>query len=157
MSETAGSPALVRRGQDRCGEEHNVGIGVFTFKVTAAESNGALMVVELVHHTAGGPPRHVHPRQDEWFYVLEGRYRIDAGDQQFSVGPGDSVFGPRGVPHTWAFLGGDPGRIIFAVAPAVQMEEFMLALSRSNAMAPQDPAFWQQFGLELVGPPILRT
>ncbi|HEX5166345.1 MAG TPA: hypothetical protein VFV93_13170, partial [Thermomicrobiales bacterium] len=69
MSRSAGQPNFVPHGQDLFGEHHNMGAGVMTFKVTAAESHGALLIVELAHHSAGGPPRHRHPQQDEWFYV----------------------------------------------------------------------------------------
>lgn len=148
------SPIFVPRDRDRHDEPHDVGIGRLSFKVTAAESQGDLVVAELAHHAPGGPPLHVHPQQDEWFYVTAGRYVIVAGELRFDLGPGDAVFGPRGVPHTWAYVGGEPGRIVFAVAPAARIEEFLRALSRSTAMAPQDAEFWRRYGLEVAGPPI---
>jgi mannose-6-phosphate isomerase-like protein (cupin superfamily) len=154
MSRAARQPSFVPQGQDRFGEHHNMGAGVLAFKVTAAESHGALVIVELAHHTPGGPPRHRHPQQDEWFYVVAGRYVVAVGDQQFELGPGDAALGPRAVPHTWAYRGGDPGRIVLVVSPAGQIEDFLRALSRLHAFAPPDPAFWQRYGLELVGPPL---
>ena len=45
---------------DRDGERRGLGIGTLAFKVKTADSQGALLVVELVHHTHGGPPRHLH-------------------------------------------------------------------------------------------------
>jgi quercetin dioxygenase-like cupin family protein len=131
-----------------------MGAGVMTFKVTAAESDGALLIVELAHHTAGGPPRHRHPQQDEWFYVTAGHYLVVVGDERFELGPGDAAFGPRGIPHTWAYRGGEPGRIVLVVSPAGQLEDFLRALSTLHAFAPPDPAFWQRYGLELLGPPL---
>jgi mannose-6-phosphate isomerase-like protein (cupin superfamily) len=125
-----------------------------SFKVTAADSQGALVIAEIAHHTPGGPPCHIHPQQDEWFYVAAGHYVVAAGDEQFDLGPGDSAFGPRGIPHTWAYVGGEPGSIVFAVSPAEQIEDFLRALSQMTAMAPQEPAFWTRFGMELVGPPL---
>ncbi|HVX29504.1 MAG TPA: cupin domain-containing protein [Nitrolancea sp.] len=148
-------PVRIPRGQDRFGEQHDVGNGSLTFKVTGPESHGALLIAELAHHTPGGPPRHVHPHQDEWFSVIEGHYQIVVGDGLFDLEPGDSVFGPRGVPHTWAYVGGGGGRLLIIVSPAWQMEEFLRALSDQQQMAPQDPEFWQRYGLELLGPPIL--
>ncbi|HUG15271.1 MAG TPA: cupin domain-containing protein [Thermomicrobiales bacterium] len=154
MSASPGQPVHVPRGQDRCGEYHNLGIGILTFKVATADSDGALLVVELAHHTQGGPARHLHHAQDEWFYVAEGAYVIEVGSERFYIHPGDAVFGPRGVPHTWAHIGETLGRIVFVVSPAGQLEAFFRALSAINAVAPQDPAFWPPFGMELVGPPI---
>jgi mannose-6-phosphate isomerase-like protein (cupin superfamily) len=148
-------PIFLPRGQDRFNEPQNIGIGILSFKVTGPESQGGLLIAELAHHTPGGPPRHVHPQQDEWFSVVEGHYRIAVGDHVFDLGPGDSVYGPRGVPHTWAYVGGDAGRMVFVISPAGQMEDFLRALGQAKQMAPQDPAFWQRFGLELAGPPLL--
>ena len=154
----AGEPAVpvrIPRGQDRFNQKHDMGIGILSFKVTEQESQGALLIAELAHHTPGGPPRHVHPIQDEWFSVVEGHYQIAVGDQLFDLGPGESVFGPRQVPHTWAYVGGEAGRMVFVISPAGQMEDFLRALGQAKQMAPQDPMFWQRYGLELIGPPIL--
>jgi mannose-6-phosphate isomerase-like protein (cupin superfamily) len=155
MSAEPAVPMLLARDQDRFNQRHDLGIGTMSFKVTAPESNGGLVIIEIVHHMAGGPPRHVHPNQDEWFYVVEGQYRIAVGDQLFDLGPGNSMLGPRRVPHTWAHVGGEAGRIVFVVSPAGQIEGFLRALSEAQQMAPQDPTFWQRYDLELAGPPIL--
>jgi hypothetical protein len=45
--------------------------------------------------------------------------------------------------------------MVFVISPAGQMEDFLRALGQAKQMAPQDPAFWQRFGLELAGPPLL--
>src|SRR6185437_12028518 len=113
MSAEPTTPVRIPRGQDRFNEQHDVGIGILSFKVTEQESQGALLIAELAHHTPGGPPRHVHPNQDEWFVVVEGHYQIAVGDRLFDLEPGDSVFGPRQVPHTWAYVGGEAGRMVF--------------------------------------------
>jgi mannose-6-phosphate isomerase-like protein (cupin superfamily) len=155
MSTEPATAVYLRRGHDRFDEQHDMGIGRLSFKVTDAESQGALVICEIAHHTPGGPPRHVHPEQDEWFTVIEGHYQITVGEELFDLEPGDSVFGPRGVSHTWAYVGSGGGRLLFVISPAGQMEDFLRALSDSQQMAPQDPAFWQRYGLELLGPPLL--
>ena len=154
MSASSGQPVHVARGHDRSGEHHNLGIGILTFKVATADSNGAMLVVELAHHTPGGPARHLHHAQDEWFYVAEGTYVLEVGSERFQLGPGDSVFGPRGVPHAWAYTGTSGGRIVFVVSPAGELEAFFRALSVIKAAAPEDPAFWPPYGMQLVGPPL---
>lgn len=143
----------VARNEDRSGERHSLGIGVLSLKVSTEDSHGALLASELVHHAKGGP-RHLHHDQDEWFYVVEGEYLIEVGGERFQVKPGDSVFGPRGVPHGWAHVGDELGLIVFVVTPAGQLEAFFRQLSAMGAMAPQDPAFWPPYGLQLVGPPL---
>jgi quercetin dioxygenase-like cupin family protein len=144
----------VGRDADRFGERHSLGIGILSFKVSTEDSQGALLVVELVHHAKGGPPRHMHRAQDEVFYVTEGEYLLEVGPNRFRLRPGDCAFGPRGVPHTWAFVGDQTGRIAFTVSPAGRLEAFFRELSKAGAMAPQDPAFWPPFDMELVGPPL---
>ncbi len=57
------------RGEDRYGERRGVGIGTLTFKVTTADSGGALLVLEIAHHAKGGPAHHLHHNQDERFHV----------------------------------------------------------------------------------------
>ncbi|MGN6674357.1 MAG: cupin domain-containing protein [Thermomicrobiales bacterium] len=154
MATTTTSGFWVGRDADRYGEHHNLGIGILSFKVLPQDSQGDLLVVELVHHAKGGPPRHLHRAQDEVFYVVEGEYLVEVGQERFRLRPGDCAFGPRAVPHTWAFVGEHTGRIIFTVSPAGRMEPFLRELSRMGAAAPQITAFWPPFDLDLVGPPL---
>lgn len=144
----------VARNKDRFDEQHNVGIGILSFKVTTEDSQGALLVVELAHQTKGGPARHFHSEQDEWFYVVEGEYVIEVEQERFRLTPGDSLFALRQVPHCWAFAGDESGRLAIVLTPAGQMEAFFRELSKAKAMPPQDPAFWHTYGMELVGPPL---
>jgi quercetin dioxygenase-like cupin family protein len=144
----------IARDEDRFAEHHSLGIGLLSFKVLPQDSHGSLLALEVVHHATGGPPRHLHHNQDEWFYVVEGEYLLEVGGERFRLTPGDSAFGPRGVPHGWAHIGDGRGRIAFAVTPAGRLEAFFRELSVRGAMAPQDPAFWPPYDLELVGPPL---
>ena len=154
MVATAGRGFRVGSGEDRYGEHRSLGIGTLTFKVSTADSGGALVVFEIAHHAKGGPPRHLHHNQDEWFHVVEGEYDVEIGGERYRLRPGDSAFAPRGVPHGWVHLEDGPGRISFVAAPAGRLEEFFLQLSKAGAMAPQDPAFWPPYDAELVGPPL---
>jgi hypothetical protein len=79
---------------------------------------------------------------------------VDVGGEQFLLTAGESAFGPRGVPHAWAFVGEQTGRITFVVTPAGQLEPFFYELSRLGATAPANPDFWPPFDMELVGPPL---
>jgi quercetin dioxygenase-like cupin family protein len=59
----------------------------------------------------------VHYRDDEGFYVLDGRARFEVGDQVAEGGPGDYLFGPRDIPHRWTAVGADPIRMLFILSP----------------------------------------
>lgn len=83
MTTTPNRPFQVSRNGDRQAVHRNVGIGDLFFKVTTADSNGALLVAEIVHHAKGGPPRHLHRDQDEWFHVIEDKYIIEIGNERY--------------------------------------------------------------------------
>jgi mannose-6-phosphate isomerase-like protein (cupin superfamily) len=143
----------VPAGEDRFGEHRGLGVSAIQFKVTPAESGG-LLVLENTFHTKGGPARHLHYEQDEWFYAVEGEFIIEVGQERFPLHPGDSLLAPRKVPHVWAFVGEGTGRMLITFMPAGQMEAFFREVTKANAMPPQDPALWRAHGMELVGPPL---
>lgn len=155
MTEETGATAVrVPAGEDRFGERRGLGVSHLAFKVTPADSAGVL-VLENTFHSPGGPARHAHYSQDEWFYVAAGEFLMEVGSERFALRPGDSVLGPRGVPHVWAYIGGaEPGRIVIAFFPAGQMEAFFREVTKADAMPPQDPALWRRHGMELLGPPL---
>jgi quercetin dioxygenase-like cupin family protein len=153
--EITGAPSLLRvpAGEDRFGEHRGLGVSAIQFKVTPQEGSG-LLILENTFHAKGGPARHLHYEQDEWFYAVEGEFIIEVGEKRFSLHPGDSLLAPRKVPHVWAFVGEGRGRILITFDPAGQMEAFFREVTKANAMPPQDPALWRAHGMELMGPPL---
>lgn len=148
---------LVRTGQDRTGHPRNVFGGLrIDAKVPPGETDGDLYIIEHNDEAKGGPPRHVHHAQDEWFYVLEGAYHIEIGEERFDVGPGDSVFAPREVPHVWAHVSEGEGRLIIAFQPAGQMASFLGALAgMGSAPSPEVMAsLFASHGMTMLGPPL---
>jgi quercetin dioxygenase-like cupin family protein len=147
-------PALrVESGQDRFAERRPLGISRIDFKVVPQDANN-LLILENTFHAKGGPARHLHYRQDEWFYALEGDFIIEVGPERIRLKPGDSLLAPRQVPHVWAYVGDARGRILIAFSPAGQMEAFFRTVAKANAMPPQDPDLWRAHGMELLGPPL---
>ena len=147
-------PALwVAAGEDRFGEQRGLGVSTIAFKVVPHDSSG-LLILENTFHAKGGPARHLHYDQDEWFYVLEGEFLIEVGQERRRLQPGDSLLAPRHVPHVWAYVGDTRGRILITFMPAGNMEAFFREVTKANAMPPQDPELWHAHGMELVGPPL---
>lgn len=140
-------------GEDLFGETRGLGVSTIQFKVIPQDTTG-LLVLENTFHAKGGPARHLHHEQDEWFYAVEGVFLMEVGDQRYELRPGDSLWAPRQVPHVWAHIGEGHGRILVAFSPAGQMEAFFRIVTKANAMPPQDPALWQAHGMELLGPPL---
>jgi len=159
-SEPSGKTVRVGAGADRENKTRSVGLSATTYKVLTADSQGALFVLEQSNHKPGGPPRHLHHAQDELFYALEGEYIIEVGADRFRLKPGDSVLGPRGIAHAWAFAGGAPGRLLISFAPAGQMEAFFAERDRrvkpgTYSSGESGAAFLHAYGMELIGPPLV--
>jgi quercetin dioxygenase-like cupin family protein len=75
-------------------------------KAGADQTGGAFALIEWSAPVGFGPPPHVHEREDEAFYVLEGTMEIDCGDQHWTAGPGDFAFLPRNIPHAFVITDG---------------------------------------------------
>ena len=88
--------------------------------------------MEHRHTRKGGPARHLHVKEDEWFYVLDGEYVVQVESNLWSAGPGDSVLIPRQTPHTFAFKGEGTGRLLVAFSPAGKMEASFRAFKKSQ-------------------------
>lgn len=148
---------IVPAGGDRYQEYRTVfGTMSIDFKVSASDTNGGLFVVENTDNAKGGPPRHFHHEQEEWFYVVESEYVVEIGDERHRLGPGDSVLAPRKVPHVWAHVGEGTGRLIVTFQPAGEMEAFFGELSQVQG-SPQPEELRRLFyshGMEVVGPPL---
>lgn len=140
---------VVHAGQDRLGEIHT-GFGGLQFKVSTQETGGNLFVVEHNNMRFGGPPLHLHFEQEEWFYVMEGEVLFQVGEKRVLLKPGDSLLGPRKVPHAFCSTGATPGRMLIAFSPAGQMERFF----RDATTPLQDAAYYRSHGMELLGPPL---
>src|SRR6185503_9984985 len=82
-----------------------------TIKATARSTGGAYGLVESLIAPGFSPPLHVHHREDEAFWILEGDVSMRCGDRTFRAGPGAFVFLPRDVPHTFVVEGDVPARM----------------------------------------------
>jgi mannose-6-phosphate isomerase-like protein (cupin superfamily) len=96
-------------------------------KAGGDETRGAFTLVELMCPPSFGPPPHVHEREDEAFYVLEGRMTVTCGHQAWIAEPGTLVFLPRTVVHAFRTFDEAPVRMLQLTAPA-QFEHFVADL-----------------------------
>jgi mannose-6-phosphate isomerase-like protein (cupin superfamily) len=125
-------------------------------KLGAADSGGTLSAFELVVEPGEGPGEHVHSREHELWYVLDGEFRFLLGDALVHQHTGGLAFGPRGTPHTFQNAGTTSGRLLVITAPA-GLEDFFLEYDR-RASGPYDApalaAAAQAGGLDFTGPPL---
>jgi quercetin dioxygenase-like cupin family protein len=87
-------------------------------RIHGRETGGVVSAVESHDVPGGGPPPHVHHREDETFQILEGEYEWTVGGKTFVAQKGATIFAPRGVPHTYRYLGQTPGRLMCVITPA---------------------------------------
>jgi mannose-6-phosphate isomerase-like protein (cupin superfamily) len=78
------------------------------------------------------------------------------GDALHDVHPGDSVFVPRGQPHTWSHRGTGTGRVLFVVSPAGLLESFFReSATRTRRLTLEEAQqFFEAHGMTLLGPPL---
>ena len=95
-----------------------------TVKVGRADADGRFGMLEIVVPEGLGSPWHVHPEEDEWFYVLDGNFTFYVGDMRLDLTAGGFAFGPKGVPHTFIGAGPGPARALVGFAP-MQFEGFL--------------------------------
>jgi len=156
LAQSAASPSsseahLVPAGQDRFGESHSRGFSTILFKVVPRDTGGGLFLIEHANLVKGGPPLHLHLYQEEWFYVIEGEVLFQVGDSRRKLGPGDSILGPRNIPHAFSSVGEKPGRMLIAFTPAGKMEEFFRATAIPS-MPAYDAEMFRKYGMKLIGP-----
>jgi len=146
-------PGLIPSGRDFFGEYRSLGVSTVTFKIVPQNENDVL-IIENTFREPGGPARHLHYFQDEWFYILSGNFVFEVGEEKYELNAGDSLMAPRRIAHVWACTGKTGGSILIAFMPAGKMETFFREVTKANAMPPQDPELWKMHEMELVGPPL---
>jgi len=148
---------VVGDGEDRYGETRTLGFSTVGFKVGTADTGGRLFVMEHTHMVPGGPALHRHWHQEEWFYVMEGEVAFVVGEQRVTLKAGESVLGPRMVPHTFSSVSATPSRLLIAFSPAGEMEAYMR--DSEKAGRPADPAAWfRKYEMDYLGPsPFWKT
>ena len=119
------------------GERLRFGEVEVVVKASADTTGGAFTIFE--ENEPVDTPLHVHAREDEVFYVLEGEHVFQVGDEEFRVGPGGFAFAPRGVPHAQRRVVPRHGRVLIFTSPA-RVEGFFRALAdadRAGVLGPE--------------------
>jgi quercetin dioxygenase-like cupin family protein len=134
-----------------------------TLKASSETTDGRVAVIEHLGPRGAGSPLHVHHREDEWFYVLDGELTLWVGGEVVNAPAGSFVYGPRDVPHTF-LVASDQARFLLVTEPA-GFDAFFRAASMPAARleippAPTEPpdiegltALAATYGIEILGPP----
>ena len=149
-------PFVVKNGESRFGEKTIIGgTSPNDIKVSSKDTDGLLTIFEYRGNVKGGPPLHIHLHQDEIFFILEGNYLFQVGDEKHTLSVGDIIFLPRKVPHTFAQLT-DTGKMLFFFQPSDKMEDYFRVLgSLKGQPSPQEGVkIFEAHDMSVVGPPL---
>jgi quercetin dioxygenase-like cupin family protein len=137
---------------------------VYRFLATGEDTNGKYALWEAVVPPGGGPPPHVHSREEEGFYVLEGEITFTVNGEQVVAAAGTFANMPVGTPHSFKNESGKPARTLISVAPAGLEQMFFevgvpLAEGATTAMPPTKEetekllAVAPKYGIQIKMPP----
>jgi mannose-6-phosphate isomerase-like protein (cupin superfamily) len=137
------------------GRKLNVVGDTITIKLRGADTGGAYAVIEALTPPQGGPPLHVHRREDETFFVLEGEFEFSIGTRAVCAIPGTTLFGPRGIPHTFKNI--KNARMLVVISPP-GFEKFFEEVHELSQQDPPGPErllpLARKYELEILPPPV---
>jgi mannose-6-phosphate isomerase-like protein (cupin superfamily) len=128
-------------------------------KLTSEDTGGTLSIFELNVLPRTGTVRHVHHREDEWFYVLSGEFIFEAGEEKYSLSVGGSIWLPRDIPHIFANTTGAVGKLVALCQPG-GFEKFLDELGNTPAGQMNEVRMKEvmaKYGMEYLGPPLLGS
>ena len=123
----------------------------YTFLVTGAQSNGGYFIMEAIIPPGGGPPLHIHHREDECFYLLEGILDITLAEQKVKATTGDFVQIPRGTVHAFFNAGNTTARMLLFFSPAGMDKYFEEVLEPVQNRSASIPTVTEELIARMVG------
>lgn len=133
-----------------------VNANILDVKISGADTDGDLAIFEQTSLSQGkGTPLHIHHLQDEVFYVIEGNYKFQVGDEKFDLKVGDSIFLPRKVAHAWKQVS-ERGKMLVTMQPAGKLENFFVTMAALDHMPNQEEIarIFSENEMQVVGPPL---
>jgi mannose-6-phosphate isomerase-like protein (cupin superfamily) len=100
----------------------------FVYKARSHDTDGHYAVTEGIVPPGQGAPMHIHHREDEAFYILEGSFEIECDGNRFTAGPGAFALLPKNLPHRFMNISPVPGKLLCIQSPG-GVEEFFAHLS----------------------------
>ena len=116
------------------------------FILTGEQTGGAFFLAEVVVPPGGRPPPHIHEREDETFYLLDGSITVHVGGQTLQASQGDCVHLPRQIVHSFRNTGNEHARMLVTATPAGIEKYFEEALYPAVAGQQPPPPSPELFG-----------
>lgn len=139
------------------GETINVVTDRVRILADGASTGGRCSIFDIVSEPGMGPPLHRHGVDDEFFVIVEGRFKFVRDGAEFIAEPGAFVACPKNSVHTFVCLGPKPGRMIVTTTPAGLEAPFRdaHAAAQRGPLSPEVLApIFAKFNLEFMGPPL---
>lgn len=133
-----------------------VNSNILDVKISGKDTDGDLAIFEQTSLSQGrGTPLHIHNAQDEIFYIIEGAYFFQVGDEKYAMSVGDSIFLPRNVPHAWTQKS-EKGRMTVILQPAGKLEDFFVTIAALVHEPDQEEIkkIFADNDMRVVGPPL---
>ncbi len=133
-----------------------VNSNILDVKISGNDTDGGVAMFEQTSLSQGrGTPLHVHHKQDEYFYVVEGEYYFQIGDDTFRATAGDTIFLPMKVPHAWSQVSAK-GKMTVTFQPAGKMENFFLTTAALDHEPTKEEMakIFDDNEMTVVGPPL---
>ena len=121
---------------------------------SAAATNGAFSVVEIISQPGDGTPVHIHRNEDEHFIILEGTARFLYGEKTFDAAAGSSVSATRNIRHAWCNPFDAPFRMVVIASPG-GCEDALRVIAKGGDV--DLLALTERLQIEVVGPPMLSS
>lgn len=156
VSGLSGKPFVLKSGLSRFGVPTPfMGINPNDLKLSSKDTMGKLSAFEYFGTQKTGPSLHSHQNQDEVFYVLEGMYVFQSGEEKQLLKAGDLIFLPRAIKHSWVQIS-DSGQMFYFLQPAGKMEEFFLNMTQLTGKESESERgkIGLDAGIQNYGPPL---
>ena len=140
---------------------------LFQQLATGAETGGAFGLAQVTQPAGTATPLHLHTREAEAFYLLDGTLTYRAGEQTYQLSPGSFIYLPAGVPHAFRVTGTSPARFLAIAAPSGLMDLYdEVGRPAAQRQLPEpdeeqlkaDIGHWLEaawrYGIQVIGPPL---
>jgi quercetin 2,3-dioxygenase len=146
QAQSPGKGILVKAGTDSEGKPFEFLDATFHVKVSGKDTEGRCVVFDTFRRSNAGPVLHLHTNCDEWFFVIDGGFKFQVGDEIMRLTSGDSLLVPRNIAHAFVKNTAGVGRLIVMHQPAVTM------IQQADQTVEGRRVLAEKHGMRFVGP-----
>jgi len=151
-AQSTGKSRLVKADADRDDRPFKWVDAIFHVKLSGKDCGGRCVIFDTIRPEKVGPPLHLHTDCDEWFFVREGDFKFQVGNETMRLTTGDSLLVPQNIPHAFVKTSEGPARLIVMHQPAATMEEyFRSVITTADQSVEGRRALAEKHGMRILG------